>query len=169
MTNRFAESRFTPGAAVALASVAWLLPVAMSFHANPGPANPSVLLWYASLRQPRWKPPDAMVPLAWTALQSGLACAAYRLLRAAPSRPRRRALASLGYCVVMIGGWSRLFFKQRNLPVCLAAATTMVAAGTVYTSAARKVDGPAAAAGAPFVAWVSFATALTWSIWRMNR
>ena len=159
----------TPAVAAAIASSAWVLPAVMSLGANPGPTNPGTFLWYSSLRQPPWKPPDALIPIAWTLLETGLAVSAYRLLRAKPSPARTRALGLLGYCVAMIGGWSRLFFKHRNLPVCIAASSTMIAAGAAYTVTAREVDRPAAAAGVPFTAWVGFATLLTWSIWRLNR
>ena len=56
----------------------------------------------------------------------------------------------------MIGGWSRLFFKRRNLPLAVAAAGGMVALGAAYTAAAREVDKPAATAGVPFTVWVGF-------------
>jgi tryptophan-rich sensory protein len=34
---------------------------------------------------------------------------------------------------------------------------------------AKRVDGLAAGAGVPFVAWVAFATLLTAALWRRNR
>jgi tryptophan-rich sensory protein len=69
----------------------------------------------------------------------------------------------------MIGGWSQLFFKHRNLAVSTVAAAGMVATGAEYVRQAKSVDPTAAKLGIPFVAWVSFATALTATIWSLNR
>jgi len=125
------------------------------------------LLWYLSLRKPWFKPPDWVIPLAWLGIESALATAAYRLMRSSPSAPRRRALTLLAFNVFMIGGWSRLFFKGGQLGVSTVAAASMVATGVEYVHQARQVDKPAARAGIPFVVWVSFATALTATLWSL--
>lgn len=70
---------------------------------------------------------------------------------------------------MMIGGWSRLFFKRRVLGISTLAAASMVASGAEYVRQAKRVDAGAARAGIPFVAWVSFAAVLTGTIWAMNR
>ncbi|RYY52060.1 MAG: tryptophan-rich sensory protein, partial [Comamonadaceae bacterium] len=165
-----ADSATVPKAvAAAVASTAFLVPYALSRSTSPTPDHPRVLLWYAALRKPFFKPPDVAVPLAWTAIESGLAVAAYRLLRGPPSRARASALGWLAANVVGIGAWSRLFFGRRNLPASTVAAGALCAAGAVYTVRAREVDGVAGAAGIPLTAWVAFATVLTAALWRRNR
>ena len=71
--------------------------------------------------------------------------------------------------MLAIGGWSRLFFGSRNLPASTFASAALIASGAAYVDRARRVDRGAALAGAPFVAWVAFATVLTAEIWRRNR
>src|SRR6188474_3175179 len=44
--------------ALALASTAWIVPALMSRSTAPSPNHARILLWYKSLRQPPWKPPD---------------------------------------------------------------------------------------------------------------
>jgi tryptophan-rich sensory protein len=154
--------------AAAIASGAFIVPLALSASSSPSPNHPDTLAWYKTLRVPSFKPPDWAVPVAWAAIESALAAAAYRLLRAPSSAARSRALALLGWNVTMIGAWSRLFFGRRDLGASTAAAVTMVATGVAYVNEAKQVDGPAARAGVPFVAWVAFATLLTASIWRLN-
>ncbi len=160
-----------PGRLVAalLASAAYLVPFALSRSTTPTPDHPKILLWYATLRQPRFKPPDVVIPIAWVGLETGLAVAAYRLLRRPPGAARNRALGWLAGNLVAIGGWSRLFFGGRNLPASTVAAAAMIGTGSAYMAQARKVDTVAAAAGVPFTAWVTFATVLTAAIWRLNR
>lgn len=157
------------GVAALLASAAYLVPLALSASSSPSPQHPRTLLWYKLLRQPKFKPPDAAIPLAWAAIESALAFAGYRLLRQPSAPARNKSLAWLALNVVNIGGWSRLFFGRRNLPASTIAAAAMVGAGAAYVAQARKADTASAAAGVPFVAWVAFATVLTAAIWRRNR
>lgn len=158
-----------PAPAALVASTAFWLPLALSVGANPAPTHPQTLAWYANLKKPGFKPPDAAIPMAWLALETGLAWGAYRLLRHPASPPRTRALLAWAVNVAMIGGWSRLFFRHKNLPVSTVAAAAMVATGAAYVAQARRVDPPAARAGVPYVGWVAFATVLTATIWAMNR
>lgn len=159
----------TAGQSAAIASASWLVPLAMSIGANPSPTNPGIFAWYLALKKPGFKPPDAAIPVAWTVIEAALAASAYRLLRAPADPHRTRALGLWAFNVGMIGGWSRLFFRRRNLPLSTAAAAAMVATGTAFVAEARRVDRPAAGAGLPFVGWVAFATVLTASIWALNR
>jgi tryptophan-rich sensory protein len=126
------------------------------------------MAWYRSLREPRFKPPDWVFPLAWAGIEGSLARAAYRLLRTESSAQRSKALGWLGWNVFMIGAWSRLFFQRRNLPASTLAAATMVVSSVAFVNAARPVDRSAARAGLPLVAWLGFATVLTATIWKLN-
>ena len=156
-------------AAVSLASLAHIIPFAMSYSTSPTPNHPQIMMWYQSLKQPKFKPPDVAIPIAWTVIETTLAIAAYRLLRKPPSQNRTASLVLLSGNVVAIGAWSRLFFGQQNLPASTIAAAAMVATGAAYVSAARSADTVASGAGVPFVAWVAFATVLTAAVWHHNR
>ena len=156
------------GLALGLASAAWLVPALMSRSTAPSPNHPRVMLWYKTLRQPPWKPPDIAVPLAWMGIETCLAGAAYRLLRRPGSSPRNVALGWLAANVVGIGAWSWLFFGKRNLGASTVASAALLGTSVAYVSAAHDEDPTAAAQGLPLVAWVAFATLLTASIWRRN-
>ena len=156
-------------AAAAIATTAYVVPYLLSRSTTPSPDHPRVLLWYRWLKKPKIQPPDVAIPVAWLAIETGLAFAGYRLLRKPSSPGRTRALAWLAGNIVGIGGWSRLFFGGRDLPSStVAAAALMVTAGACVDQI-RQVDRPAAAASVPLVAWVAFATVLTAAIWRRNR
>lgn len=156
-------------AAAAIASIAYVVPYLLSRSTTPTPNHPRVFLWYRGLRQPAFKPPDVAIPLAWMGVESGLAYAAYQLLQRPSSAARTRALALLGGNVIGIGGWSRLFFGGRNLPVSTVAAASLGVAAVAYVNETRKVDKVAAASSVPLVVWVAFATVLTAAIWQKNR
>ena len=155
-------------AALALASAAWLVPALMSGSTAPSPNHPRVFLWYRTLRQPPWKPPDAAVPIAWIAIETCLAAAAYRLLRRPASDARDASLGWLATNVAGIGAWSWLFFGKRKLMASTVAAAGLLGTSVAYVAATRKEDTTAAAEGLPLVAWLAFATILTASIWRRN-
>ena len=152
-----------------LASSAWLVPAALSASSAPTPNHPRVFLWYQSLRMPFFKPPDWVIPLAWFGIEGGLAAAGYRLLRSPPNEERLGALTLLSWNTFMIGAWSRLFFRHRNLAASTLAAATMIGTGAALVRQASKIDPVASRASVPFVAWVSFATVLTATIWGLNR
>lgn len=156
-------------AAVSLALLAYAVPLAMSYSTTPSPNHPQIMAWYLTLKQPKFKPPDIAIPVAWTLIETALAVAAYRLLRKPSSDSRTASLALLSGNVVAIGGWSRLFFGRQNLPASTLAAAAMVGTGAAYVSAARPVDALASSLGKPLVGWVAFATVLTAAIWQRNR
>jgi benzodiazapine receptor len=155
-------------AAVAIASAAFAVPLLLSLSSTPSLNHPRILLWYKSLREPSFKPPDVVFPLAWTAIEAALAVAGYRLSRAAASPSRTKALALWGWNVFVIGGWSRLFFKRHNLGVSTVAAAGLVVTSAAYVHQAKPVDRPASHAGLPLLGWAAFATVLTATIWHLN-
>jgi len=156
-------------AAAGVASLTYVVPFLMSRSTSPTPDHPKILFWYKTLDEPTFQPPDIAIPLGWSVIQTCLAVAAYRLLRKKASPNRNMSLALLAANVVSIGGWSRLFFGQKNLPASTVAAAAMIGTGAAYVETARSTDKVAAAAGVPFVVWVGFATVLTAAIWRRNR
>lgn len=173
LPNLHRGAALPPLAAAGLASAALLFPVAAGWAF--GPQRPAAFTWYATLRMPRWKPPDMVIPMAWTLIDSALAVAAYRLLRTpgGPDLPRQQArqeaLAWLALNVALIGGWSAVFFGARHLPASVLVAAAMVGTGSAGARAAARVDPVAGRASLPFVGWVGFATVLTAAIWWLNR
>lgn len=169
VTRPTSSAPFAPLTSALIASSAFIVPLALSSSSSPSPNHPRIWLWYRSLRKPNFKPKDWVIPVAWFGIEAALANGAYRLLQAEPSPSRTRALGWLAWNVSLIGGWSRLFFKRRVLGVSTVAAASMMVSGAEYVRQARRVDLRAAGAGIPFLAWVSFATVLTGTIWVMNR
>ncbi len=135
----------------------------------PDPSHPGIRRWYRRLDKPDFTPPDAAFGAVWPVLETGLAVGGYRLLRE-PAGPMRNA--AVGAWLVnsaMVGGWTQLFFRERQLGASAAASGAMIATGTAYVVTAAKVDRPAAALGVPFVAWLGFATLLATRIWQDNK
>jgi 2-polyprenyl-6-methoxyphenol hydroxylase-like FAD-dependent oxidoreductase/tryptophan-rich sensory protein len=134
----------------------------------PDPSHPNIRRWYQRLDKPGFTPPDAAFGAVWPVLETGLAVGGYRLLRRPASGARNAAVGLWLVNTAMVGGWTQLFFRKKQLGASAAASGAMVATGVAYAAAAAKVDRPAAATAVPFVAWLGFATLLAERIWRDN-
>ena len=154
----------------ALASVAAVLGIsALVGRRNaPDASHPGVRRWYRKLDKPGFTPPDAAFGAVWPVLETGLAVGGYRLFRRAPGPTRNAAIGLWLVNSALIGGWTQLFFRERQLGASAAVSGAMVATGAAYVATAARVDRPAAALAVPFVGWLGFATLLAERIWRDN-
>lgn len=129
--------------------------------------------WYPKLRKPSFNPPNAVFPIAWTALYADIAvtsASAISRFRADGEDAKARAyVAALGTNLVLNGGWSWLFFKaHRLLPSAIAAAALTVSSADLARRAA-DADLKLGVALTPYPLWCAFATLLSTEIWRLNR
>jgi len=69
----------------------------------------------------------------------------------------------------MVGGWTELFFRRRDLDAGTVAAGAMVATSVGYAAAASRVDRVAAVTAVPFAAWLGFAALLAERVRERNR
>ncbi|MEG8038870.1 TspO/MBR family protein [Sphingomonas sp. LR60] len=134
----------------------------------PDPSHPGIRRWYRRLEKPGFTPPDAAFGAVWPVLETGLAVGGYRLLRHPGGLERNAAVGLWLANTAMVGGWTQLFFRERQLGASAAASAAMVVTGAGYVLTAAKVDRPASALGVPFVGWLAFATILSGRIWRDN-
>ena len=134
----------------------------------PDRSHPGIRRWYRRLDKPGYTPPDAAFGAVWPVLESGLAMGGYRLLRQPSGAARNAAVGLWLVNTAMVGGWTELFFRKKRLGASAPASGAMVATSAADGAAAARVDRPAAAAGAPFVAWLGFATLLAERIRRDN-
>ena len=127
-------------------------------------------VWYRTLDRPDWNPPDAVFGPVWTALYACMGIALVQVVRSDRDRIVRQAgLVLFALQLALNAGWSWIFFVNHDLfgalveilALWLAIAATIVAFARVRPSAAALL--------VPYLAWVTFATALTASIWRRNR
>lgn len=121
-------------------------------------------VFYAQLNQPAWAPPTWLFGPAWTVLYLLMAVAAWRVARAG------RSPALLVYLVQLALNalWSWLFFGWHMGAAafaCIVVLWLLIAATIVLF---RRIDRLAAALLLPYIAWVSFASALCFSIWQRN-
>lgn len=120
---------------------------------------------YASLEQPSWAPPSWLFGPVWTALYAMIAVAGWLVWRRVGLGPALWAwLAQL----VLNAVWTPLFFGAGRYGLAFAEILLMWVAIGVTVFLFRTVSRPATLLMLPYWAWVTFAAALNFAIWRLN-
>lgn len=124
--------------------------------------------FYQSLLRPRWAPPGWLFGPVWTCLYVLMAGAAWHVWRRGRWSGARAALSVFSVHLVANALWSWLFFYWQKGGLafagiavlwCLIVATILLFWRKSRISALLLV---------PYLAWVTFAGALNWSIWHLN-
>jgi len=126
-------------------------------------------LWFAALQKPVWNPPGWLFGPVWTALYTIMAIAAWLVWRRGGFAGQGIALSLFLIQLFFNALWSPLFFgwHQPELAFADIGLLWLTLLGTVI--AFWKVRPLAGALLLPYLAWVTFAGALNYSIWQLNR
>lgn len=147
-----------------MALVGWLL-VTFAAAAIGAIASVDAGELYLSLDRPAWAPPASAFAPVWTILYILMAVAAWLVwLRRGFTRGHVLFLAQL----VANALWTWLFFAWRAGAFAFVEALVLwlLVAGTAI--AFWRVQRAAALLLAPYLAWVTFAIALTYAVWQRN-
>lgn len=129
----------------------------------------SVRSWYPTLEKPWFTPPNWLFGPAWITLYTLMGIAAWLVWRHGSSEPAVRwALALYGVQLVINAAWSPVFFGLRAPGPGLAVIVVLWFAIVATIVAFGRVSSAAAWLLAPYIAWVTYATALNFEIWRLN-
>ncbi len=121
--------------------------------------------WYISLTKPAWNPPNWVFGPVWTALYVMIALAGWLAWRA-EGLGRLVSVWAIG--LIFNGLWSFLFFGQRQIGLAFVDSLLMLAMILAFVVMAWRQARPAALLFLPYAAWVSFATVLNGTLWRLN-
>ena len=127
---------------------------------------PQIPAWYATLAKPSWNPPNWVFAPVWTTLYVLMGIAAWLVWR---KRGFRGRTAVLFWSQLALNAlWSILFFGLENPGAAFVEVVLLwvLIAATVRDFA--RISKVAAALLAPYLAWVTFASALNFAIWRLN-
>ena len=124
--------------------------------------------FYAQLDTPAWAPPSWLFSPVWTTLYILMGIAAWLVWR---ERGWAGARVALGLFVVQLVAnalWSWIFFAWRLGCAAVVEILVLLALIVATMVAFARVSRTAALLLVPYLAWVAFATALTWTLWRRN-
>ncbi|MFV2114344.1 TspO/MBR family protein [Micromonospora sp. LOL_025] len=120
---------------------------------------------YASLEQPAWAPPSWLFGPVWSLLYAMIAVAGWLVWRRVGFGP---ALWAWTAQLVLNAVWTPLFFGAGRYGLAFVEILLMWVAIGVTVALFRKVSRPATLLMLPYWAWVTFAAALNFAIWRLN-
>jgi len=124
--------------------------------------------WYERLKKPSWRPPNWLFAPAWTVLYLMIAVAGWLVWRQAGLAGAGLALAVYAVQLMLNAAWSPLFFGLHRpdlgfvdiILLWMSILATIVLFGPIQSVAALLL--------VPYLAWVTFAGALNFAVWRLN-
>ncbi|MFO1057574.1 MAG: TspO/MBR family protein [Dongiaceae bacterium] len=124
--------------------------------------------WYERLKKPWWRPPNWLFAPVWTVLYVMIAVAGWLVWREAGFASAGLALAAYAVQLVLNAAWSPLFFGLRRpdlafvdiVLIWLSIVATILLFYPIHAGAALLL--------VPYLAWVSVASALNFTVWRLN-
>ena len=147
--------------------VAWL-GLAFATSAIGAVASITASSFYAELTQPNWAPPSSIFGPVWTFLYALMGVSAWLVWRNGGFRANRAALTLFIVQLAVNALWSWLFFGWHRGAAAIADIAllwVLIVATVVLFWRARPLAG---ALMIPYLAWVSFAAVLNYSVWQLN-
>jgi tryptophan-rich sensory protein len=148
-----------------LGLLGWLL-VAFAAGAVGAVASVDAVSFYAQLSKPSWAPPAWVFGPVWFALYALMGVAAWLVWRS--TRSKGMALGLFGAQLVANALWSWLFFAWHQGALATAEVLILLALIVATAVAFWRIRRLAALLLVPYLLWVGFASALTWTVWRSN-
>jgi translocator protein len=130
-----------------------------------GIASINAATFYSLLERPSWAPPPWLFGPVWTLLYLLMGITAWLVWR------RRDARTSLALFLAQLAAnalWSWLFFAWHRGAWVFADIIALLVLVAATAVAFARVRPAAGVCMVPYFAWVAFAGALTWWVWRAN-
>jgi translocator protein len=121
--------------------------------------------WYAALHKPSWNPPPWIFGPAWTLLYTLMAVAAWMVWRKVGFA---RPLGLYFIQLALNASWTPVFFGAHALGWALLVIIAMWIAILATLLSFRIVSPLAGWLMVPYQLWVTFATALNFTLWQLN-
>ena len=121
--------------------------------------------WYQRLDKPSWTPPGWLFAPAWALLYVAIAVAGWLVWQQAGFGP---ALMVWAIQLIFNGAWSYVMFGRKQIGTAMLTLCGLWLCGAVFAWMAWPISQSASMLFWPYLAWVSFAGALNFSIWRRN-
>lgn len=145
--------------------MAWFVFAGLCFAAALSGALFKPGAWHAALAKPRWHPPNWLFGPAWAVLYVMIATAGWLVWNAAGWS---LALAAWSAQLLLNAAWSWLFFGLRRPDLAFAEVVLLWLSIVACVVLFAPVSAMAALLMLPYLAWVAFASALNFAMWRLN-
>ncbi|MGV2187334.1 TspO/MBR family protein [Rhizobium rhizogenes] len=146
-----------------------IVPVIAALLFGQWATYPNILQWYPALLKPHFNPPNWVFAPVWTGLYGLMIYSVWRILKVPAEGSGRSAALALFYGQLAFNAlWPWMFF---GLASPLAGLINIVPQWLLIMATIhrfRRADVVAAICLLPLAAWVGFAIALNFEIWRLN-
>ncbi|MBI2019196.1 tryptophan-rich sensory protein [Candidatus Daviesbacteria bacterium] len=136
----------------------------------------SISNWYNLLNQPSFRPPNFLFGPVWITLYTLMGISFYLIwIKLGDKKYSKKAkLIKLSLVIFLIhlffnATWSIVFFGLHNIFLALINILVIWVFIVILISKFWSLDKRASVLLIPYLAWVSFATILNYSIWILNR
>ncbi|MCX6139241.1 MAG: tryptophan-rich sensory protein [Candidatus Kapabacteria bacterium] len=133
-----------------------------------GLASSSAGSFFMELNRPPWAPPAWLLGPAWTVLYLLMGVASWLVWKQGGFAGARGALTLYGIQLVLNGVWTWLFFVMRSGSLAFVEIVVLWLLILATLIAFWRKSAVAGAMLIPYLLWVAFATALTFSMWQRN-
>lgn len=130
---------------------------------------PAIKTWYAHLKKPSFNPPGWIFGPVWSVLYLMIAVSGWRIWQNKGETDVSGAMLFYGLQLGLNCLWSFLFFGIKNPRFAFYEIFLLWVSIGCTILVFFPLDMPAALLLIPYWAWVSFASLLNFSIWRLNR
>ncbi|WP_210544300.1 TspO/MBR family protein [Rhodoferax sp. PAMC 29310] len=149
-----------------LGLLGWLL---ATFAAAAGAlASASAGAFFSELVRPAWAPPGWLFGPVWTVLYLFMGISAWMVWRRGGFAGAKSALLVFIVQLVANGLWTWLFFVWHQGGLALAEILLLWVLIAATIALFWRVSRLSAVLLFPYLAWVTFSSALTFSLWRLN-
>lgn len=120
--------------------------------------------WYETLNKPAFSPPNSLFGPVWLILYTLIGVSLYLIWIKS-----KKGVPFIFWLHLLLNAiWSPIFFGLKNLGLAFFVIILMVSTLIVVINKFRKIDKLASYLLIPYLAWISFAALLNYSIWRLN-
>ena len=142
--------------------------IPLSVGALAGYLTRSGIANFQNIQQSALTPPPIVFPVVWTILYTLMGISAARIWMAEDSIERDQGLNLYLLQLIVNFFWSLFFFNMQSYGLSLLWVLGLWVLIGLMIRAFHRVDPVAARLQIPYFLWVSFATYLTYQVWRLN-
>ncbi|KAG6462403.1 hypothetical protein O3G_MSEX013240 [Manduca sexta] len=133
--------------------------------------RPDGKAWYQVIKKPTWTPPAWVFGPAWTVLYSTMGYASYVIYKDCGGFTKKSMvpLALYGGQLVLNWTWTPVFFGLHKIGLGLLHMAALDVSVVACAASFYQINPRASLLMVPYMAWLSFATCLNYSLWKLNR
>jgi tryptophan-rich sensory protein len=124
--------------------------------------------WYERLKKPAWRPPNRLFAPVWTILYLMIAISGWLVWREAGFTGAALPLAVYALKLLLNAAWTPLFFGLHRPDLGFVDIVLLWLSIVATIMLFVPISFGAALLLVPYLAWVTFATALNFAVWRLN-